>query len=43
MKVHYVKAIIQEIELRKEVFANKFISIYFGGGTPSLLSKEELI
>ena len=43
MKVHFVKAIIQEIELRKEVFANKFISsIYFGGGTPSLLSKEEL-
>tara|TARA_Y100001954_G_scaffold164971_1_gene175036 strand:+ start:3027 stop:4154 length:1128 start_codon:yes stop_codon:yes gene_type:complete len=43
MKVDFVKAIIQEIELRKDVFANKFISsIYFGGGTPSLLSKEEL-
>ena len=43
MKVDLVKAIIQEIELRKDVFANKFISsIYFGGGTPSLLSKEEL-
>ena len=43
MKDDFVKAILQEIELRKEVFANKFISsIYFGGGTPSLLSKEEL-
>ena len=43
MKVDFVKAIIQEIELRKDVFANKFISsIYFGGGTPSLLSIEEL-
>ena len=43
IKVDFVKAIIQEIELRKDVFANKFISsIYFGGGTPSLLSKEDL-
>ena len=43
MKVDFVQSIIQEIELRKDVFANEFISsIYFGGGTPSLLSKEEL-
>ena len=43
MKVDFVQAIIQEIELRKDVFTNKFItSIYFGGGTPSLLSKKEL-
>ncbi len=43
MKTDFVNALIQEIELRKEVFVNRNItSIYFGGGTPSLLSKEEL-
>jgi len=43
MKVHFVQAIIQEIELRKDVFANEFISsVYFGGGTPSLLSKQDM-
>ena len=42
-KADFVKALIQEIELRKEVFDNTSISsVYFGGGTPSLLSKEEL-
>ena len=42
-KVDFVQAIIQEIELRKCVFANEFISsVYFRGGTPSILSKEEL-
>ena len=43
IKVDFVKAIIQEIELRKDVFTNEFISsVYFGGGTPSLLSKQDL-
>ncbi len=38
-----VKAITKEIELRhKYLNNNKLESIYFGGGTPSLLSKPEL-
>ena len=42
-KPELVKAICKEIELRKDYLATKKIeSIYFGGGTPSLLSKEEL-
>lgn len=38
-----VNAICKEIELRKDYLGTKEIeSIYFGGGTPSLLNKEEL-
>ncbi len=34
---------VKELELRKEELANETIeTIYFGGGTPSLLSKEEI-
>lgn len=44
MKSDFVSALLREIELRKETFSNQTISsIYFGGGTPSLLSKEELL
>ncbi len=43
MKNDFVAALIQEIELRKEIFNHQVISsIYFGGGTPSLLSFDEL-
>lgn len=43
MKADFVEALIQEIELRKSVFSHQVISsIYFGGGTPSLLTEEEL-
>ena len=34
---------VKELEIRKEELANETIeTIYFGGGTPSLLSKEEI-
>ena len=38
-----VKALCGEIELRKDYFSNKRIdTIYFGGGTPSVLTEAEL-
>ena len=37
-----VSAIVKEIELRKNEALNPLESIYFGGGTPSLLKKKEL-
>ena len=43
MKADFVDALILEIKLRKDVFSQDSISsIYFGGGTPSLLSTVEL-
>ncbi|MDX1943748.1 MAG: radical SAM family heme chaperone HemW [Saprospiraceae bacterium] len=42
-KGEMVAAILQELELRKDYLSNKNItSIYFGGGTPSLLNNNEL-
>lgn len=39
----FSELIVQELELRKEYLPNKNIeTIYFGGGTPSLLSIEQL-
>ncbi|WP_317898271.1 radical SAM family heme chaperone HemW [Aurantibacillus circumpalustris] len=42
-KENLVKALNKEINLRSDYLSNKNLdSIYFGGGTPSLLSHEEL-
>lgn len=38
-----IEAIVQEIELRKDYLADTSLkSIYFGGGTPSLLNQKDL-
>ena len=38
----FVKAIIEEIKLRKDEILGPFKTIYFGGGTPTILSDESL-
>ncbi|WP_348743791.1 radical SAM family heme chaperone HemW [Tenacibaculum sp. 190524A05c] len=38
-----MEALISELELRKDEFSNEEVAtIYFGGGTPSVLSSEEI-
>jgi oxygen-independent coproporphyrinogen-3 oxidase len=41
-KADLVNAICSELELRKNEIAGTFNTVYFGGGTPSLLTAEEL-
>ena len=38
----YVKALCDEIELRKGYISEPIQTVYFGGGTPSLLSLENI-
>lgn len=43
-KAEMVDALVNEVQTRKEYLKNEQIeSIYFGGGTPSLLSEKELM
>ena len=37
-----ISAIVKEVESRQNEALNPLESIYFGGGTPSLLKKKEL-
>ena len=42
MKEELIDSMVKEIHLRKNDFQKKFNSLYFGGGTPSLLTEKEL-
>jgi oxygen-independent coproporphyrinogen-3 oxidase len=43
-KADFVKALVREINSRKNYLENKFVdTIYFGGGTPSILSVDDIL
>lgn len=41
-KKKYIECLIKEFEQRKSELTQKIETIYFGGGTPSILTKDEL-
>ena len=43
LKEQFIAALLKEIDLQKEYLSDKKIeTIYFGGGTPSVLSAQEI-
>ena len=38
----YISALLKEVELRKHEMSKPFDTVYIGGGTPSILSKEAM-
>lgn len=42
LQERYADALCRELELRKDYIAEQVDTIYFGGGTPSVLTKEQL-
>lgn len=42
MRKEYVNAVCREMELRKDYIREQFSTIYFGGGTPSLLDENDM-
>ena len=42
-KEEYIRALLQEADIRKDEFTEPVSTVFIGGGTPSLLSAEQLV